>query len=181
MLEITIPETEILDSRTNEFISVKEQTISLEHSLVSISKWESKWHIPYLSDKPKTDEQVFDYIRCMTLTKNVDDIVYRIIPRSELIKINNYIEDKMTATWFSEKELKKQFGREIITSEIIYYWMITLNIPMECQKWHLNRLITLIRVCGEKNKPKEKMNRRDILARNKALNAARRKQHNTKG
>lgn len=181
MLKIKIPATEAFDPKINEFITVKDQEISLEHSLVSISKWESKWHIPYLSDKQKTTEQVYDYIRCMTLTQNVDPAVYLCIPNDELLRIDEYIQNKMTATWFNENEKKRPFGREIITSEIIYYWMISLNIPMECQKWHLNRLLTLIRVCGEKNKPKEKMSKRDVMARNRALNAARRKQYNTRG
>ena len=182
MLKITIPETEAFDPKTNEFIKVKGQTIALEHSLVSISKWESKWHIPYLTNDVKTTEQTFDYIRCMTLTQNVDPNVYMCIPQSEIKKINEYVADSRTATWFSEDKKKKggPFG-EVITSEIIYYWMVALNIPFECQKWHINRLITLIRVCEEKNKPKEKMSKQDIMARNRALNEARKKQFNTKG
>ena len=182
MLKIEIPDTEAFNPETNEFLVVKGKSIALEHSLVSVSKWESKWHVPYLSDKPKTTEQLYDYIRCMTLTQNVDPHVYMCIPRSEMERINAYIENKMTATWFSsDKNKKKSRSGEVITSEVIYYWMISLGIPMECQKWHLNRLLTLIRVCEEKNAPKEKMSKRDILARNKALNAARRAKHNTRG
>ena len=125
MLKITIPDTEAFDPKTNEFITVKGQTIALEHSLVSISKWESKWHIPYLMEKNKTTEQVYDYIRCMTLTQHVDPKVYMCIPPEELKRINDYISDSMTATWFSEDKKKKggPFG-EVITSEIIYYWMV---------------------------------------------------------
>ena len=183
MLKIDIPETEGFDPKNSEFIKIKAQSITLEHSLVSISKWESKWHVPYLSTE-KTTEQIYDYIRCMTLTQNVKPEVYFCIPKTELVRINDYIEDKMTATWFSEKDGQNRrgpLGRDIVTSEIIYYWMITLNIPMECQKWHLNRLLTLIRVCGEKNKPQDKMSKKDIMARNRALNEARRKQYKTRG
>ena len=181
MLTIEVPDTEAFDPKTNEFITVKGQRLVLEHSLVSISKWESKWHVPYLNETTKTAEQVYDYIKCMTLTQNVDPKVYLCIPEKEMQRINDYIEDKMTATWFKEDEKKKPPSREIITSEIIYYWMVALSIPMECQKWHLNRLLTLIRVCEEKNKPHEKMSKRDLMARNKALNAARRKKHGTRG
>lgn len=183
MLKIDIPETDGFDPNRNEFVTIKGQSLTLEHSLVSISKWESKWHIPYLSPKQKTTEQVYDYIKCMTLTQNVNPDVYFCIPQTEMAKINEYIEDKMTATWFSEEEETKKktpFG-EVITSEIIYYWMISLGIPMECQKWHLNRLLTLIRVCGEKNKPAQKRSKKEIMDRNRKLNEARRKQHRTKG
>jgi len=182
MLKIEVPDTEAFDPRTNEFIVVKGKSLTLEHSLVSISKWESKWHKPYLGEEPKTTEEVYDYIRCMTLTQNVEPHTFMCIPASEMSKINDYIQDPMTATWFKgDQEKRKPRSREVITSEIIYYWMVAFNIPMECQKWHLNRLLTLIRVCEEKNKTPEKMSKRDLMARNKALNAARRKRLNSRG
>ena len=181
MLKITIPSIEAYDEKKNEFIYVKEQTLSLEHSLVSISKWESKWHKPYLSKERKSTEEALDYIRCMTLTQNVDPKVYYCIPDSEIEKINAYIEDPMTATWFSdEKETKGRQGR-IITAELLYYWMIVCGIPFECQKWHINRLITLIRVCNEEEKPKSKTPVNKLLARNAKLNKARRDALHTKG
>lgn len=180
MLTVTIPATELFDERTSTFVIVKECKLSLEHSLVSISKWESKWKVPFISDKNKTNEQMVDYVRCMTITQNVDPNVYLAIPPSVYDEISKYIESPMTATWFSDKE-NKGAGREVITSEIIYYWMVTFNIPFECQKWHLNRLLTLIKVCAEKNKPKKNMSKNEILSRNRALNAARRKAMNTHG
>lgn len=182
MLKITIPDTEAYDPRTNEFINVKHQTISLEHSLVSISKWESKWHKPYLDKRyEKTREEALDYIRCMTLTQNVDPLVYRCIPDSEVKKIIEYINDPMTATWFLDEEQSKGKSQPIITSEIIYYWMVGYQIPFECQKWHLNRLITLIKVCDEKNKKPKKMNKNERYARNNKLNKARRARGHTRG
>lgn len=181
MLKITIPKTEAFDERTNEFIYTKEQTLALEHSLVSISKWESKWHKPYLSKQKKTFEETIDYLRCMTLTQNVDPQVYYCIPESEMRKVAAYIEDPMTATWFSDdEEMKGRQGR-IVTNELLYYWMTAYGIPFECQKWHLNRLITLIRVCNEENKPKKKMNKNQILARNAKLNKARKAALHTRG
>lgn len=180
MLEITIPATELWDERNEEFITAKEQTLRLEHSLVSLSKWESKWCKPFLSKTNKTDEEIIDYVRCMTLTQNVPDEVYRCLTDDNIRKINEYIDAPMTATWFHEDKAKGT-SREQTTSELIYYWMIALNIPFECQKWHLNRLLTLIRVCNIKNQPPKKMSKRDIMSRNAALNAARRKQLNTKG
>lgn len=182
MLKITIPEGEVYDSSSNEFISVKRQTLSLEHSLVSISKWESKWHKPYLDDRyKKTREESIDYIRCMTLTQNVDPKVYFCIPDSEARKIVEYINDPMTATWFSDDQNNKGKSKPVITSEILYYWMVSYQIPFECQKWHLNRLITLIKVCDEKNKKPKKMNRNEKYARQNKLNAERRAKYHSRG
>ena len=182
MLRITIPETEKFDSEKNEFIYISEQKLQLEHSLVSISKWESKWCKPFLSKETMTREQTIDYIKCMTLTQNVDPEVYENLTTPIVRQINEYIDAPMTATWFSE-DTKKTGGpsRETITNEIIYYWMITLNIPVEFQKWHLNRLLTLIKVCNAKNAPAKKMSRRELLSRNRALNEARRRAANSKG
>lgn len=180
MLTITIPASELWDESTEKFISIKEQTLQLEHSLISLSNWESKWHKPFLSKTEKTPEETIDYIRCMTLTKNVDPNIYYFLSEENIKRVNDYIADSMTATWFSEDKNKKP-NREQVTAEIIYYWMIALNIPFECQKWHLNKLLTLIRVCNIKNQPDKKMSSREILNRNAALNAARLKQMKTKG
>lgn len=179
MLTIIIPETECFNNKTQEFVNFKQQKLQLEHSLVSISKWESKYHKPFLSSK-KTTEETIDYIRCMNMTQNVNEDVFYNLTSENINDINNYIDDTMTATTFSNDN-SKGTNREIITSELIYYWMISFNIPMECQKWHLNRLLTLIRVCSIKNTPPKKMSRREIMSRNAALNAARRKKYNTNG
>ena len=180
MLKITIPSREMFNEKTQEFFHVHEYTIQLEHSLVSVSKWESKWNKPFLDKKEKTREETIDYIKCMTLTQNVDPNTYNLLTKENIIEINKYISSPMTATTFHEDPNKKGSG-EIITSEIIYYWMISLNIPFECQKWHLNRLLTLIKVCSIKQQPPKKMSKRDVMSRNAALNAARRKQLNSKG
>ena len=180
MLEITIPEVELFDESKQEFVHIKEQTLKLEHSLVSLSKWESKWNKPFLSKDEKNYEETIDYIKCMTLTQNVNPDVYKYIDRVNIEKINKYIEAPMTATTFSQEQ-KGKSNREIITSELVYYWMVALNIPFECQKWHLNRLLTLVKVCSIKNQPPKKMSKREIMSRNTALNNARRKQLNTKG
>ena len=181
MLTITIPAVEMFNEETNEFlITKKEQTLQLEHSLVSLSKWESKWCKAFLSKEEKTYEETLDYIKCMTITQNIDPDVYSRLTRANIDEINKYIEAPMTATTFYG-DTQKGHNRETVTSELIYYWMISLNIPMECQKWHLNRLLTLIRVCNVKNTPPKKMSRQEIINRNAALNAARRKKLNSKG
>ena len=150
MLQITIPASESWDERKEEFIiSTKEQTLQLEHSLVSLSKWESKWHKSFLSQEEKNYEETIDYIKCMTITQNVKPEVYDHLTHSNITEINKYIDNPMTATTFYENT-QKSGKKPIITSELIYYWMISNNIPMECQKWHLNRLLTLIRVCSIK-------------------------------
>lgn len=168
------------DEKNRVFIDPKTVTLQLEHSLISISKWESKWHKPFISKKEKTPEEIIDYVKCMTLTQNVKPEVYEHITQENIEQVNAYIGDPMTATTFSKRE-GKGGSNEIVTSEILYYDMVAYNIPFECQKWHLNRLLTLIRVCGEKNNPGKKMSRNDILSRNAKLNEARRKMLHSKG
>lgn len=182
MLKIRIPKREQYNEQTNQFFYYPDRDIDLqlEHSLLSVSKWESKWHKPFLSSKDAlSDEELIDYIRCMTLNSVNDKEVYKYLTRENVQQISDYIGDSMTATTFRNDNERK--SREIITSEIIYYWMVSYQIPFECQKWHLNRLITLIRVCSEKNAPKKKMKQNDIVARNKALNKARRQQLGSRG
>ena len=180
MLVITIEAKEFYDEKLEEFFETKKQTLRLEHSLVSLSKWEAKWQKPFLTIDDKTFEETIDYIRCMTITQNVDPIVYRAASR-EIIKIvNEYIEDPMSATTFS-KDRSKKVNKEIVTSELIYFWMFTYNISWDCQKWHLNRLLTLINVCNIKNQPQKKMSGKEQMAQRRALNAARQKRFNTRG
>lgn len=155
-------------------------TLRMEHSLVSVSKWERKWKKPYLTTDKKTDDEFFDYLRCMTITpKDVPILVYRSLPQSILDQIVSYMNDPMTATTFPKDNTR--VSREIVTAEIIYYQMFSLNIPLECEKWNLNRLMTQIRVCAIKNAPKKKMSRRETMNQNAALNAQRRKARNSKG
>ena len=180
MHTITIPERELFNEETGEFIVFKEKKLQLEHSLISLSKWESKWCKSFFIKGEKTPEETIDYIKCMTLTKNVDPELYNYLTKENIDQILKYIDAPMTATTFHEDKTNST-SRERITSELIYYWMIALNIPFECQKWHLNRLLTLIRVCNIKNQPPKKMGKRQLMNRNTALNAARRKQLNSKG
>ena len=180
MLRITIPAAELWDEEKQEFVTTKEQTLQLEHSLVSLSKWESKWNKAFLGKQAKTSEETLDYVRCMTITQNVKPDVYGYLTPENINEINDYIDAPMTATHFSN-ERQGGVNRETVTSELIYYWMIALNIPFECQKWHLNRLLTLIKVCNIKNTPPKKMSRQQIMSRNASLNAARRKQLHSRG
>lgn len=179
MLEIIVPRADLFDEEKMEFIHVDEQKLRLEHSLISISKWESKFEKPFLSSD-KTAFETIEYIRCMTLTTNVNPLVYLNLTDENMLGIQKYIEAPMTATTF--KPLKRHGGqREIITAELIYYWMIAFNIPAEYDKWHLNRLLTLIEVCARKNEPQKKMSRKEIAAQHRAINAANRAKFNTKG
>lgn len=180
MLQIVIQESEKWDELKEEFVYGTGHVLQLEHSLVSLSKWESKWNKPFLSKNNKTYEEITDYIRCMTLTQNVDSRVYDNLSQDNIIRIQEYIDAPMTATTFS-KDTNKPNNGGIVTAEIIYYWMISFNIPFECQKWHLNRLLTLIKVCDRKNRPPSKMSRKSILSHNASLNAIRRKRLNSKG
>lgn len=182
MVPATVVE-EQFNEETSEFIPIvatKSQTLQLEHSLVSLSKWEAKWRKPFLTKEKRTIEETVDYVRCMTLTQNVDPNVYKALTSELLAEVFAYIDAPMTATTFSKRGNRPP-NHEIITSEIIYYWMVSYQIPFECQKWHLSRLLTLINVCSVKNAPQKKMSRQEIMSRNRALNAARRKKLNTRG
>ena len=179
MLRITIPGLEYYDEEKNEFTYYDEHTIDLEHSLVSISKWEAKWCKPFLTNADKSALEVIDYVRCMTVNEELPLDTYTRLTEDNLKAINEYIGSPMTATTFAAE--RNSGGREIITSEIIYYWMVSFNIPFECQYWHLNRLLTLIKVCNVKNNPPKKMSKQEILARNRALNEARKREMNTRG
>lgn len=180
MLQITIPGQEAWDEANNKFITFQDTSICLEHSLISISKWESKWHIPFLDGGKKTTEQISDYIRCMTITPNVKPEVYNFLSRDNVNDVLKYIEDPMTASIVKELGGRRR-NSELVTSELIYYWMVALQIPFECQKWHVNRLMMLIRICNAKNQPDKKMSKRSAMQQNAALNAARRQRMRSKG
>lgn len=181
MLELEIPEKELYNEATNEFLHSKPVTLRLEHSLVSISKWEAKWKKPFLlKNYSFPREELIDYVRCMTISQNVDPSVYMLLTKSELEKVNAYIETDQTATKFSN--LKSRPNSQVVTSELVYYWMTVHNIPFECQKWHFSRLMALIQICSIRNNPEEnKMSKRAIFEQNRQLNAQRRKAMNSKG
>lgn len=179
MLELMIAGGEFYDESLEMFIEVKPAILRLEHSLVSISKWESIWKEPFLTQKEKSERQTIDYLKCMTVGQNVDPMLYRCITPRQMKEIEEYISDEKTATTFHERGGPP--NRQVITSELIYFWMAQYNIPFECQKWHLSRLLTLIRIASIKNAPDKKMSRQAILSQNKALNDARRKALKTKG
>lgn len=182
MLLIIIPKQEGFDAKTNEFVEYKAQTLSMEHSLVSISKWESKWCKPFIGTEDKTTEQIYDYFRCMTLTQNVDPNIYSRFTESNMDAINDYINAPMTATVFFDFNVdnKKPNTKKSITSEEIYYKMISYGIPMECQKWHINRLLTLLRVFDVKNS-NQKMSKAEAARAYQKLNAQRRSKMKSKG
>ena len=180
MLTIVVPGVEMFDEQEQEFVSRGDMTLDLEHSLVSVSKWESMYEKPFLGGAEKTTEEIFEYIKQMTLTPNVSEEVFHKLSEENIKAVNKYIEAKMTATWFSEAPGAPR-TRDVITAELIYYWMITFQIPFECENWHLNRLFTLIRACNIKQAKPKKMSRSEMAARNRELNAQRRQQLGTKG
>lgn len=179
MLRLIIPPAELYDEITNEFVYTKSQALQLEHSLVSISKWESKWKKSFIANTKPTIKESIDYIKCMTLTQNVDDDVYKHITSKVIDEVSAYIDDGMSATTFMKSH--DPGTGEIVTSELIYYWMIILGVPFECQKWHLNRLLMLINVCNIKNQPEKHISRSEIYARNAKINADRKKAANSNG
>lgn len=180
MLTLTIPGViDGWDPVKKEFVQTTDTTILMEHSLLAISKWESKWKKPFLVEDPKTYEEAIDYYKCMTITQNVNPDVYRTLKPDTVKEITDYINDKMTATTINNRN--KRGPKQIVTSELIYCWMTQFGIPFECQKWHLNRLLMLIEVCSIKSEPEKKMPRREAIAQRNALNAARRAKYNTNG
>lgn len=184
MLTITIPASELFDEVNNKFIPVEQTKLVLEHSLVSVSKWEQTWEKPFLGKEERTNDEVLDYIRCMTISpEEVDEKVYRNLPPEAIQQVGTYINAKMTATWFSEVPGAKQASSgEVVTAEIMYYWLVALQIPFEVQHWHLNRLLTLVRVTNIKNDPDKKMMpKKDAAAQQRLLNEQRRQRLGTKG
>lgn len=179
MFRVVIPATDLFNEETQEFVTTPEYEFQIEHSLVSLSKWESKWQKPFLTKSDKTKEETIDYIRCMTITQNVNSSVYDLISNKVIESIFDYIHAPMTATTISQMNNKP--GNQIITSEVIYYWMVTFNIPFECQKWHLNRLLTLISVCNIMNQPKKKKSVNESFKEQRSLNEARRAKYHTNG
>lgn len=179
MLTIHLLGQELYDEANGEFITLKGVELELEHSLVSLSKWEAIHEKPFLGPGDKTQDEVLSYVRAMILSPEVPENITDRFSPGDFDKINRYIDSKMTATWFNEAPAPP--SREVITSELIYYWMIAFSIPMACENWHLNRLLTLIRVCNIKNQPPKKMGKNDIAARNRALNAQRKAKFGTNG
>lgn len=171
MLEVLVSGIEYYDECLGRFLTTDDYTLQIEHSLTSISKWESIWHKPFLSDTPKTTEEALDYIRCMSLNPQTPLNVYDRLSPHNIASINAYMDDKQTATWFAKNETI--VNREIITAEVIYYWMIALTIPREYETWHFNKLMTLIKVCNVKNGSGKKMSRREVLTNYHTLNQQR--------
>jgi len=178
MLTIVVPGVEMFDDVTQEFTTEGDVILELEHSLVSLSKWESKYEKPFLGNDDKTSEEVVGYIEAMTMNE-VPEVVFQKLSAKHIATINEYIDAKMTATWFHDRPNPP--NREVITAEVIYYWMIAFNIPFECERWHLNRLFTLIRVCSIKNEKPKSMSKAEISRQNAELNAQRRAQYGTRG
>ena len=174
MLTIKVPAGEFFTESTGSFTQLPEQTLQLEHSLISISKWESKWHKPFFDGKDKTRAETVDYFRCMAVSNNVNPLTWLNLSKENEEQIMKYIQDPMTGTTFHERNKYGRGGHQVISSEVLYWEMIELGIPFECEKWHINRLFTLIKVCQIKQNGEKKMSRKDMISQNRALNAARR-------
>lgn len=180
MLKLTILGEEHFDDEKQEFVTRGDVTLALEHSLVSLSKWEQIWEKPFLGSEEKSAEETFSYVQCMVVTEDFPPEVFSRLSNDNIKQINDYIDSKMTATWFADtKETTK--SRETITSELIYYWMVALNMPMTWESRHLNNLFTMIRVLNEKNQPEKKLSRGEIAARNRKLNEERKARFGTQG
>ena len=187
MLKIVVPGQELFDEESCQFVKTKDQVLKLEHSLLSISKWESKWEVPFLYDdptRPKTRDMLVDYIKCMTLNE-VPDEFYETLTQDVLDQISDYINAKHTATTFTETGSNGKKNNQIVTSELIYYWMVAAQIPMACEKWHINRLLVLIKIYGIENDTKKgskpKIGKRQQAIDRTKLNAQRRAMLNSKG
>jgi hypothetical protein len=180
MLTIVVPLVESFDEESEEFVVTDSMTLELEHSLVSLSKWESTHEKPFLGKDPKTTEETLDYIRCMVIGEIPPAEIFQKLSKENFEEINAYLEAKMTATWFNEPPGPPK-ANIVITAELVYYWMVALEIPFECENWHLNRLFTLIRICDIKGQKPKKMSRAEVMARNRELNEQRKRQLGTRG
>lgn len=181
MLVLKVVEAESFNEKTNEFVVASQQTLRFEHSLVSLSKWESKYEKAFLGKDEKTTEETLGYLECMCLDEGVDPETFSRLSQADVDKISDYIQASMTASWITELNPKKSQPGETVTSELIYYWMVALNIPFEAETWHLNRLFTLIRIANIKNEKPKKMSPREMAERNRSLNEQRKKQLGTTG
>lgn len=180
MLIVSIPELEGFDEETQSFVSLPGGELHLEHNLISLSKWESITHKHLIGNDDITNEEMLLYIECMITDEEYNSELLKRLPASEVERISNYMADTKTATTVSGSGGGSGSG-EYTSSELIYYWMIACQIPFECEKWHINRLLTLIRVCNEKNQPDKKMSQSEIMNRNRELNRARRAKLGSKG
>ena len=179
MLEIEVPEMEYFDDATSLFVKRPGKTLRFEHSLLSVSKWEARFEKAFLNKADKTPEEMLNYIQCMRLDLGPIADLYP-LTKEHFVEINEYMNTKATATTFQDRTSGRQ-SKEVITSELMYYWMTAYQIPFECETWHLNRLMALIKICSIKNAPQKKMRRSEILARNRALNEQRLAKYNTSG
>lgn len=182
MLQITVPGTETWDEEKNLFSYSKPFVLRLEHSLVSISKWEMRWEVPYLKTlerKEMTERQFIDYVKCMTMNQNVPEDVYENLTYANAEAIKEYIDRKMTAAWIAKGVARP--SQETVTSDLIYYWMFSFGVPKECEKWHLNRLMMLLDIFAVKNSNNNKMSKADIYKQNRAINEARKAKYHTRG
>lgn len=180
MLRITVPGTEVYDEETSLFQTEGDVVLELEHSLVSLSKWEARFEKPFLDTTDRTTEENLGYVEAMIVDPDTSPDVLHNLSEENMEAITAYIEGKQTATWFHEVQTAPK-TREKITSELIYYWMTVFNIPFECEHWHLNRLFTLIRICNIKQSKPKKMSRSERAAQQRELNAKRREQLKTSG
>lgn len=183
MLQVEIPDAETWSPVTNEFSVVKGGSVTLEHSLLSISKWEAKHHKYFLNNRELTADELLDYIRCMAVKGNVSDFAYENLPANEIQRIKDYMNDPMTATWFGKNNQgspRPYLRGRIITSELVYYYMIQYDIPIQCEKWHINRLLTLIQVCQAEQNP-TKLTGKALAERNTKLNEERRRKYHSHG
>lgn len=178
MLELQVKGTEFFDENTEEYIEVKDQQLVLEHSLISVYKWEQKWETNFLDNNTITNEEFIDYVRCMTINK-VNPLIYLCLTRQNIDTIKSYMGRKMTGTRFTESH--RPPSHKIVTAEVLYSQMFSLNIPIECAKWHLSSLLTLIRVCAEENSPKKKMSAREAANKQREINAMRKQKYKTRG
>lgn len=181
MLRITVPGVEAFDEDSNTFVTLGDVELELEHSLASLSKWESEFGKAFLGKDEKTTEEVIAYVKAMTLTPDIPDDTYQKLSSENVEAINDYIGDTQTATRFNDPPGQTSRNRETITAELIYYWMVMFQIPFECQFWHLNRLFTLIRVCNLKQSKPKKMSKNEIATRQRELNAKRKAELGTRG
>jgi hypothetical protein len=177
MLEIKVEPTTLWDPEKERFYDFNGEVLLLEHSLLSISKWEAKWHKPLLEESDMNEDELLDYIRCMTINKHVDPYAYKCLTPEQQMAINDYIGDQHTATWFAKSDDNGHGEKRVLTAELVYYYMFSFGIPKDCEKWHFNRLLTLLRVFSEENKPKKKQTPEQLASHHRALNRARRARH----
>lgn len=179
---------ELFDEETNTFLHPVGKKLHLEHSLLSISKWEAEWEIPFLNTD-KTSEQSLSYIKCCVLDDDFDELLLNTLSDKNILDFNAYLSKGMTAkkiidlrsSLSQKRKSRRPASQKALTSEDIYYSMIQFHVWKECEEWPLQRLLSLLQLCSLKSNSTGEMSKSDQAKFYREENARRKAKYHTNG